>query len=69
MSSNVVSALPIQIDELRARKMSLEQRLEDGDLRIRNAELQGRDVEAWEEFWLTLLNEYETICDELELAA
>jgi hypothetical protein len=60
---------PIQIDDLRRRKMTLEQRLEDGFVRIGEAEVQGRDVAAWEEFWLTLLGEYESVCDELEQAA
>jgi hypothetical protein len=60
---------PIQIDDLRRRKMTLEQRLEDGFVRIGEAEVQGRDVAAWEEFWLSLLGEYESVCDELEQAA
>jgi hypothetical protein len=60
---------PIQIDDLRRRKMTLEQRLEDGFVRIGDAEIQGRDVSAWEEFWLSLLREYESICDELQDAA
>ena len=33
------------------------------------AELAGRDVAAWEQFWLELLREYEHICDELLDAA
>jgi hypothetical protein len=60
---------PISIDELRRRSQTLERRLEDGFDRISTAELQGRDVTAWEEFWLTLLREYEVICDELRDAA
>lgn len=60
---------PIQIDDLRRRKMTLEQRLEDGFVRIGEAEVQGRDIAAWEEFWLSLLGEYESVCDELEEAA
>ena len=60
---------PIQIDELRNRKMTLEQRLEDGFTRIGDAEVQGRDISAWEDFWVTLLREYESVCDELQRAA
>jgi hypothetical protein len=53
-------------DELRQRKATLETRLEDGDRRIRAAEQQGKDVTAWEDFWLTLLAEYEAVMDELQ---
>ena len=42
-----------------------EHRLEDGYQRIEVARLSGRDVEAWEEFWVQLLREYEGVCDEL----
>lgn len=62
-------AEPIQIDDLRRRKRTLEQRLEDGFRRIGDAEMQGRDIRAWEDFWLSLLGEYESICDELDAAA
>lgn len=60
---------PISLDELRRRKMTLEQRLDDGFVRIGEAEVQGRDVSAWESFWLSLLDEYESVCDELDQAA
>lgn len=57
------------IHDLRQRQMTLEQRLEDGYARIGAAELEGRDIAAWERFWLELLNEYEHIYDELVDAA
>jgi hypothetical protein len=60
---------PIQFDELARRKAKLEQRLEDGYVRINEAEAQGRDVSNWEEVWLNLLHEYEAVCDELLYAA
>ena len=60
---------PISIDELRNRRTSLEQRLEDGFVRIGEAEVEGRDVGSWESFWVSLLREYETVCDELQRAA
>jgi len=56
-------------DELRRQKNRLEQRLEDGYVRIDEAVRQGRDVTAWEDFWLSLLYEYESVCDELQDAA
>jgi hypothetical protein len=60
---------PIQLNDLRRQKERLEQRLEDGYTRINEADTLGRDVSAWEEFWLSLLREYESICDELLDAA
>ena len=48
---------------------TLERRLDDGYHRIEEARMQGRDVQAWEEFWIQLLREYEDICDGLRLAA
>jgi hypothetical protein len=48
---------------------TLERRLDDGYRRIEEARVQGRDVQAWEEFWIQLLHEYEEICDGLRLAA
>ncbi len=63
---------PVEIfhtDDLRRQKNRLEQRLEDGYVRIDEAVRQGRDVTAWEDFWLSLLYEYETVCNELQDAA
>lgn len=57
------------IDDLRRQKNRLEQRLEDGYVRIDEAVRQGRNVSAWEDFWLSLLFEYESVCDELQDAA
>ena len=69
MSARVETSEPVRIDQLQLRKRSLEQRLEEGDRRIEEAALLGQDVHAWEEFWLNLLAEYESICDELDEAA
>lgn len=69
MSVARVMEQPIPFDELRRRKAALEQRLDDGFVRIGEAEVQGRDVVAWEAFWLSLLGEYESVCDELDRAA
>ncbi len=69
MFENDAPMEPISFDDLRRRSQTLERRLDDGFDRIGAAELQGRDVSAWEDFWLTLLREYETICDELRDAA
>lgn len=55
----------VSLDDLPSQKARLETRLEDGYVRINEAEALGRDVTAWEAFWLTLLDEYETICNTL----
>ncbi len=60
---------PIQLDDLRRQKARLEQRLEDGYVRIGEAEALGREVSSWEDFWLTLLRDYESVCNELLDAA
>jgi len=60
---------PINLDQIRLQKSQLEQRLEDGYLRIGEAELQGNDISTWEQFWFSLLGEYESVCDELLDAA
>ena len=57
---------PLGVGELRARKDALEQRLEDGFVKIAEGEASGRDVAAWEAFWVSLLREYEGICEELK---
>jgi len=69
MSTNRHASEPIQIDDLRQRQSALERRLEDGFIRIGEAEVEGRDIGAWEDFWVSLLREYESVCDELQRAA
>lgn len=44
---------------------ALEQRLVDGYRKIAEAEVVGKDITAWEDFWLTLLREYESVCDDI----
>jgi hypothetical protein len=45
------------------RRKVLERRLEEGYARIDQALQHGDDVERWESFWITLLREYEALCD------
>jgi len=56
-------------DELGRRRQSLSRRLDDGYQRIDQAIATGADVAAWETFWIDLLREYESVCDELREAA
>lgn len=62
-------ALRERREEIVARRQTLVGRLEDGYRRIEEARQQGADIGTWEGFWLGLLEEYETICDELRPAA
>ena len=55
-------------DDPKGDAETLERRLEDGYRRIEEAKAQGRDIQAWEEFWFQLLREYEEICDGLREA-
>jgi hypothetical protein len=51
------------------RRLSLVRRLDDGYQRIDQAVASGADVAAWETFWIDLLREYESVCDEMLAAA
>ncbi len=51
------------------RQSALERRLHDGYLRIDQAIANGEDVASWEDFWFSLLAEYEALSDELNTAA
>ena len=51
------------------RRQLLVRRLDDGYQRIDQAVASGADVAAWESFWIDLLREYESVCDEMLAAA
>ncbi len=53
------------VDELLNQQTMLERRLDDGYRRIEVAQSEGRDVTAWEAFWIELLHQYEAVCDGL----
>jgi hypothetical protein len=52
-----------QTEELLSQAATLERRLEDGYRRIELAVREGKDVSAWETFWIRLLHDYEALCD------
>ena len=54
---------------LDAHRAALQRRLEDGYSRIDDAALAGKDVGEWEDFWVSLLREYEDVCRDLYIAA
>ena len=47
-------------------RASLCRRLEQGYAKIERGLAEGRDVTDWEDLWISLLREYERICDELD---
>lgn len=51
------------------RRQLLVRRLDDGYDRIDQAVASGADVAAWETFWIDLLREYESVCEEMLVAA
>jgi hypothetical protein len=51
---------------LETRRDSLYERLEEGYGRIERGLDEGRDITTWEDLWLSLLNEYEAVCDQLQ---
>jgi hypothetical protein len=51
--------------DLERRQTLLVRRLNDGYDRIDQAIATGADVAAWETFWIDLLREYESVCDEM----
>jgi hypothetical protein len=54
---------------LAERRSTLEKRLDDGYRRIEDAIASGIDVTTWESHWIELLRQYESICEELRVAA
>lgn len=42
---------------------AISRRLDDGWDKIEGAQARGEDAEAWEEFWISLLHEYERMHD------
>jgi hypothetical protein len=54
---------------LAERRSMLERRLDDGYRRIEDAIASGIDVTTWESHWIELLRQYESICEELRIAA
>lgn len=61
--------VPISITTKRSEADVLRHRLDAGYDRIELARQSSVDTRTWEEFWVTLLHEYEAVCDELKQAA
>lgn len=54
---------------LEDKRDELYRRLETGYERIETALTEGKDITVWEDFWVSLLNEYEKVCTELQRAS
>lgn len=54
-----------QIATLEAKKEEYVARLDTGAVKIEEGRAQGKDVSDWEDFWISLLRQYEAICDKL----
>ncbi len=58
------------IAKLESRRDELVERLDKGAARIEEARAKGKDVQEWEDYWISLLRQYEQTCDKLrELAS
>ena len=54
------------VAKLEAKRDELVERLDKGSVRIEAARDQGKDVTEWEDYWISLLRQYEQICDKLK---
>jgi hypothetical protein len=53
------------IQRLEEKKQEYQERLDIGGAKIEEARSQGRDVTAWEDYWIQLLRQFEAVCDKL----
>ena len=56
------------MNDLPRKRDQLKKRLDDGwdKIEIANATMQDQEsVRKWEDFWLSLLEEYKSVCDEI----
>ena len=54
-----------RIQDLTEKRDTLIGRLDNGAAAIEKARAEGQDVTSWEDFWIVLLRNYETVCDNL----
>ncbi len=47
------------------KRDDLVERLDVGAAKIEEARSQGKDVSSWEDYWIQLLHNYESVCDKL----
>ncbi len=59
----------VAITDIEGQLVLLERRLDDGYRRIEQAHSAGQETSAWDSFWIELLHQYESLADDLALAA
>ena len=67
-AANQQQTIPGDRAALVEHRDSLCHRLEQGYAKIERGLADGQDVTAWEDLWISLLREYERICDEIDRA-
>jgi flagellin-specific chaperone FliS len=67
-SRRMAKMSPLRKANLIQNVRQLERRLNDGWDRINQAEQRGDDAEAWIDFWIELLHQYEAAWDDLSEA-
>ncbi len=55
--------------DIEGQLVMLDRRLDDGYRRIEQAHSAGQETSAWDSFWIELLHQYESLADDLALAA
>jgi hypothetical protein len=56
------------LTDLQTRQAELVRRLQDGDAQILSARQSGVDTVRWEDHWIMLLRQYESVCREISQA-
>ena len=56
---------PTKLAALEAQRDKLIDRLDTGAVRIQEGRAEGKDVSSWETFWLGLLRQYESVCNQI----
>lgn len=51
------------LEQLKTRRDEYKERLDIGALKIEEARGRGKDVTAWEDYWIQLLRQWEALCD------
>jgi thymidylate kinase len=62
---SIISRRSKSRETLETARDRLYENLEKGYDRISKGLVEGKDVTEWEEFWVTLLKEYQRVCEEL----
>ncbi len=53
------------VEKLIEKRSEFVERLDIGAAKIEEARAQGKDVSSWEDYWISLLHQYEQVCNKL----